>query len=133
MSETILINEIKLNEIKLNDFKCSHCDLVCGDIFFCLYQCSKCKSHICDDCSKWIFDDKLVKIKERLCLECSNPVCVICGEDETWDPIVITQYKCSSCDKKNICNNCLKYTNEDNRRQLCMNCYQEYRLEKTKQ
>ena len=114
-----------------DELKCSYCDVVSGDIFFCLYKCSKCGRQICDDCSKWIFDNELEKIKERLCLECANPVCVICGEDETWDPIVITQYKCSSCDKKNICNNCLKYTND--RKPLCMNCYEEYRLEKTKQ
>jgi len=83
--------------------------------------------------------------------ENKSHICVICGDDETWDSICITTNICYHCGKKNICNHCtskelcsfnlaeehsssgIRYMKEENiHHPLCIECYKIYYENKSK-
>jgi hypothetical protein len=106
----------------------------CGDdsekyIKFSLYNCSSCEqTNLRGYCTECFFNPA----RQPFCSECYNKKEDVQKCNECCRVLQCEFSTCWTCDKTDICINCLKYTNEDNRKPLCMNCYKEYILVKNK-
>jgi len=105
----------------------------CGDdsdkYFIILYDCFYCgKKKRCENCIKFVYDDDDGKLAERV----KRPICTECLDDSIFfrkcndcQTLCRCEFStCWVCNKKDICDDCIRVYRYDEGEELCAVCSQ---------